>query len=129
MSLISTSKTTSLIGLKSCSWENYLMMVCFVAFNALFTTIVWFYGRNRELEMDAYNFKSKERYFTPLKRFVFIYCGGFGAGFVIGFLGLGAGFILMPVMLKYGMISRTATATSAFNLTIMAFYNILSVFT
>ena len=129
MSLISTSKTTSLIGLKSCSWENYLMMVCFIAFNALFTTMVWFYGRNRELEMDAYNFKSKERYFTPLKRFLFIYCGGFGAGFVIGFLGLGAGFILMPVMLKCGMISRTAAATSAFNLSIIAFYNILSLFT
>ena len=129
MSLISTSKTKSLIGLKPCSWENYLMMFCFIIINAIYTTIIWFYGRNRELEMDAYNFKSKERYFTPLKRFLFIYSGGFGAGFVGGFLGLGAGFIMIPVMLKCGMISRAATANSAFNFTIIAFYSYISVFT
>ena len=79
--------------------------------------------------MDAYNFKSKERYFTPLKRFLFIYSGGFGAGFVLGFLGLGAGFILIPVMLKSGMSSRVATANSAFNFTIIAFYSFISLFT
>ena len=105
------------------------MMFCFIMINAIYTTIIWFYGRNRELEMDAYNFKSKERYFTPLKRFLFIYSGGFGAGFVGGFLGLGAGFIMIPVMLKCGMISRAATANSAFNFTIIAFYSYISVFT
>ena len=95
----------------------------------MFTTLIWFYGRNRELEMDAYNYKSKERYFTPLKRFLFIYVGGFAAGFVGGFLGLGAGLIMVPVMLKCGLHSRIATATSAFNFTIIALFNVMSLFT
>lgn len=34
-----------------------------------------------------------ERYFTPKSNFLKNYIGGFGAGFISGMLGMGAGFI------------------------------------
>lgn len=74
-------------------------------------------------------FNTKERYFTPMSRFLKIYAGGFAAGFIAGAFGIGAGLILIPVLLSCGLNARCASATSAFNNFMISLNNLITLLT
>jgi len=58
-----------------------------------------------------------------------VYAGGFGAGFLSGFLGMGAGFIMVPVLLHCELTPRCASATSAFIYLMISFNNLITLLT
>lgn len=58
-----------------------------------------------------------------------MYAGGFGAGFLSGFLGMGAGFIMVPVLLHCELIPRCASATSAFIYFMISLNNLITLLT
>ena len=124
-----TSRSKSIVGLKPCTWQNDMMIFALICVNIVYTTGVWFYGRKKELQMDQYKFNTEERYFTPFKKFILIYLGGFGAGFVSGILGLGAGLIMVPTMLSSGLVARCASSTSALNYFMISLNNLTTLLT
>ncbi|KAM3146178.1 hypothetical protein pb186bvf_001835 [Paramecium bursaria] len=124
-----TPRSESIIGLKACTWQNDMMILVLIFANIIYTTIVWFYGRKKELQMDQYKFNTEERYFTPFTRFALIYLGGFGAGFTSSILGLGAGFIMVPTMLQAGLVARCASSTSAVNNLMISLTNLITLLT
>lgn len=58
-----------------------------------------------------------------------MYAGGFLAGFVSGFLGMGAGFVMVPTLLYSGLIPRCASATSAFIYLMISLNNLITLLT
>lgn len=122
----STEYYTSYVGIPDCTTGNNLILVLLVIVNVAYGAIVYYLGKRRELMMDSVNFKPEERYFTPISRFGLIYLGGCAAGFVSGFIGMGAGLTMVPVMLSYGLIARCASATSALNYFMISLNNLIT---
>ena len=58
-----------------------------------------------------------------------IYMSGLLAGFVSGFIGLGAGLVMVPVLLKLGVHPQVASSTSAFNYLFIALTGLLKLLT
>ncbi|CAD8128248.1 unnamed protein product [Paramecium sonneborni] len=122
-------KKPSYVGIQDCTWENDFMIFILIIANVLFDYIAWKFGSNQEKYFDQLNYLPNERYFTPISRFFKIYAGGFGAGFVSGFLGMGAGFVMVPTLLYSGLIPRCASATSAFIYFMISLNNLITLLT
>ncbi|NDY42980.1 sulfite exporter TauE/SafE family protein [Dissulfurirhabdus thermomarina] len=54
------------------------------------------------------------RHMAPGARFALMGAGGFGVGMIAGLLGIGGGFLFVPMMLAMGYPTKQAAATSAF---------------
>ncbi|CAD8062874.1 unnamed protein product [Paramecium sonneborni] len=119
----------SYVGIEDCTWKNDFMIFVLIVANVLYDFFIWQYGTNQEKLFNQINFLPKERYFTPISRFFKIYAGGFMAGFVSGFLGMGAGFVMVPTLLFSGLIPRCASATSAFIYLMISLNNLITLLT
>ncbi len=56
----------------------------------------------------------RERTIPLFRRVVFMGSGGFGIGVIAGLLGIGGGFLFVPLMLLLGYTTKSAAATSSF---------------
>ncbi|CAD8152877.1 unnamed protein product [Paramecium octaurelia] len=119
----------SYVGIKDCTWQNDFMIFILILANVLYDYLIWQFGTKQEKQFNQINFLPKERYFTPINRFFKIYAGGFLAGFVSGFLGMGAGFVMVPTLLYSGLIPRCASATSAFIYLMISLNNLITLLT
>ncbi|CAK65998.1 unnamed protein product (macronuclear) [Paramecium tetraurelia] len=119
----------SYVGIYDCTWQNDFMILILIIANVLFDYVAWNFGSRQEKYFDQLNYLPNERYFTPISRFFKIYAGGFGAGFVSGFLGMGAGFVMVPTLLYSGLIPRCASATSAFIYFMISLNNLITLLT
>ncbi|CAD8066827.1 unnamed protein product [Paramecium sonneborni] len=119
----------SYVGIEDCTWENDIMIFVLIVANVLYDFLIWQFGTNQEKQFNQINFLPNERYFIPISRFFKIYAGGFLAGFVSGFLGMGAGFVMVPTLLFSGLIPRCASATSAFIYLMISLNNLITLLT
>ncbi|CAD8152852.1 unnamed protein product [Paramecium pentaurelia] len=119
----------SYVGIEDCTWENDFMIFILIITNVLYDYLILQFGTKQEKTFNQINFLPKERYFTPISRFFKIYAGGFLAGFVSGFLGMGAGFVMVPTLLYSGLIPRCASATSAFIYLMISLNNLITLLT
>ncbi|CAD8155082.1 unnamed protein product [Paramecium octaurelia] len=122
-------KKPSYVGIEDCTWQNDFMIFILIVANVLYDYLIWQFGTSQEKQFNQINFLPKERYFTPISRFFKIYAGGFMAGFVSGFLGMGAGFVMVPTLLFSGLIPRCASATSAFIYLMISLNNLITLLT
>ncbi|CAD8144664.1 unnamed protein product [Paramecium octaurelia] len=95
-----------------CEPWNFYMVLLLTGVNLLITSCVYFFMRKKELLKNTVNFYPHERYFTPLRRFFFVYLAGFLTGFVAGFVGMAAGLTMVVTMVQFKLIAAVAGATA-----------------
>lgn len=111
------AKGTSIIGVTCGSPLFWVIMVAAVPFLLTITVLV---GRrlireHHEKVMAGYNFMPNDVIYT--NRVVVIYpILGALAGTAAGFLGIGAGMVVAPIMLEIGVLAEVAQASSSFTI-------------
>ncbi|CAK69487.1 unnamed protein product (macronuclear) [Paramecium tetraurelia] len=116
------------IPLNKCFDFRYMLWIMLFIVNIFMSRLVYTYGLKKEMIFDDYKIYMQERYFQK-NRFILIYVSGFFAGLISGLLALGAGLIMVPVLLELGLHPRIATATSAFNYFFIGLTNIVKLIT
>jgi uncharacterized membrane protein YfcA len=111
------AKGTSIIGVTCGSPAFFVILLAAVPFLVSISVLV---GRrlireHHEKVMAGYNFLPNDVIYTP--RVVVIYpILGVLAGCAAGFLGIGAGMVVAPIMLEIGVLAEVAQATSSFTI-------------
>ncbi len=77
----------------------------------LFAIAMFFAGARMLLSSAG---PDKERMMSLHKRIILMSVGGFFIGFIAGLLGVGGGFLFVPMMLSMGYATKAAAATSSF---------------
>ncbi|CAD8077334.1 unnamed protein product [Paramecium primaurelia] len=116
------------IQLNKCFDFRYILWIILLIFNIFMSRLVYKYGQKKEKLFDDYQIYMQERYFKK-NQFILIYVSGFLAGLISGLLALGAGLLMVPVLLQLGLHPRIATATSAFNYFFIGLTNVVKLIT
>ncbi|CAK88146.1 unnamed protein product (macronuclear) [Paramecium tetraurelia] len=95
-----------------CEPWNFYMVLLLTGVNFMITGSVYFFMRKKELLKNTVNFYPHERFFTPPRRFFYVYAAGFLTGFVAGFVGMAAGLTMVVTMVRFKLIAAVAGATA-----------------
>lgn len=112
-----SSKSKSLVGIKSCSPEYFIVTIFYFVFMILMNigASVYLVRKTDTCEKTNYIFDEGDVKWT-YKKCTFVSIGSVVAGIIVGLLGMGGGNIIGPMLLTLGVRPEISTISSSFTI-------------